>query len=223
MNKPIYLYLVLLLLMLAAHSVQAEEIFIDDRVSQGIIAPTSPRWAPGYDGGICTSSMASASGLCGPGSFTEQAVWGALLAPSLGATVDTDLTHYSDRGLTPLPFEDFLWITKPGVQPFDLYSHYFYSNAVVYTGALYLQFNSAFDAGFHCTDFLVPTSCGQPHTLANHDGVVTAGYVLWSDGNFDQITFWSLTAVPEPSSLLLLTAGFVLLLWRCRKIKPQVA
>ena len=222
MKRSICIYLLLPLFMVAAQSVRAEVIFFDDSVSQAIVAPTSPRWLPGHHGGICVSSTAGPGDLCGPGSFTEEAVWGALLAPSLGATVDTDITHYSARGLTPIPLNDFLWITEPGNPAFDLYSDYLYSDAVIYTGAIYLQFNSAFEAGFHCTDFLVPTTaCGQPHTIAEQNGVVTAGYVLWSDGNFDQITFMSLTAVPEPSSLLLLAAGFILLFWRCRKTQPQ--
>jgi len=230
MKQSIYIYLVLPLLMLAALPVRAEVIFFDDSVSQAIVAPTSSRWTPGHDDGICVSSVLNSGGLCGAGSFTEEAVWGALLAPSFGVTLDTNLAHYSALGLTPLPFNDFLWITEPGNPPFNLYSDYLYNNANFYTGAIYLQFNSAFEAGFHCTDFLQPTDCGQPHTIAEQEGVVTAGYVLWSDGSSDQITFRSIGVeinntgvVPEPSSLFLLVAGLVLLSWRCRKARPQLA
>jgi hypothetical protein len=68
----------------------------------------------------------------------------------------------------------------------------------------------------------VPTDCAHPETIAEQNAPVTAGYIRWSDGSFDQITFISTTPVPEPSSLLLLAPGFVLLLWRYRRVQAQL-
>ena len=216
-------YLLVALLMLAVHSVRAEVIFFDDSDPVFMVAPTSTRWTPGHDGGICSSSTAGPGALCGAGSFSEQSVWGYLAAPpSLpglpGVTLDTDLSHY-DVLHPAIPFNNFLWVTETLGGPIDLYSDYLVS--YLYTDAIYLQFNSAFAAGFHCTDFLVATDCANPRTIAETDGIVTAGYVRWSDGSYDQITFQSLDAIPEPSSVLLLAAGFILLIWRFRKARPQ--
>ncbi len=209
----------LALFMAAVHAVRAEVIFFDDSRSQAIVPPTSSRWEPGHSLGICVSSTALPGSLCGPGSATEEAVWGYLLPPSLGATVDTNIANYG--GLPPIPFNDFLWVTEPYHVAGDPYSDYLVSILASDFAWIYLQFNSAFAEGFHCTDILVPTSCTQPHTIAEQNGVVTAGYVRWSDGSFDQITFQSAEHVPEPSSLPLLAAGYILLVWRLRKARPR--
>jgi hypothetical protein len=218
MKQSTCVYFFLALFMLAVNSVRAEEIFFDDSMPQAMVPPLLQRWVPGHDGGICSSSTAGVGSLCGPGTFSEESVWGALLAPSAGATVDTNIAHYHDRGLDPIPFNGFLWITEQQNAQIDLYSDYLYSDATIYSDAIYLQFNSAFEAGFHCT-----TACGQPFTIAEQNGKVTAGYILWSDGNVDQVTFMSTEEVPEPSSLLLLATGFILLFWSYCKVHTKFA
>jgi hypothetical protein len=210
------------LFVLAVQSVRAEVIFFDDSHADFMVPPATTRWTPGHDGGICSASTAGPGMLCAPESFSEEAVWGYLAPPpsQVPLTLDTDPNDY-DALHPAIPFNDILWVTEQRNAPSDLYSDYLYS--FTFNSAIYLQFNSAFPAGFHCTDVLVPTDCGHPHTIAETNGVVTAGYIRWSDGSFDQITFMSIEAIPEPSSVLLLAVGLLLLFWRYRKTQPRLA
>lgn len=200
--------------MLVMHAVSAEVIFFDDSGDHSMVAPSSSRWVPGHDGGSCSSATALPGALCGPGSGSDESVWGTLSAPWAGAIVDTNTADYGS--LTPIPFNDFLWVSEEPGDSSGVFSDYLYSEFVSYSSGIYLQFNSAFPAGFGCL-----VTC--PHTIAEN-GITTAGYIRWSDGtnsSFDQITFLSVGQIPEPSSLLLLAAGFIPLFWRFRKARPR--
>ena len=111
MKRLASVYVFLMLFMPVAHTAKAEVIFFDDSRYQAIVPPASARWIPGHSGGMCTSSTALPGDLCGPGTVTDESVWGYLRPPSPGATVDTDVAHYG--ALTPIPFNDFLWVTEP--------------------------------------------------------------------------------------------------------------
>jgi hypothetical protein len=209
-------YVFLALLALVAQATRAEVIFFDDSRDQDIRAPLSARWVPGHSGGRCTSSTATPGSLCSAGTDTDEAVWGFLLPPSPGATVDTDVTHYG--GLPPLPFNDFLWVIEPehghGVP--GIFGDYLINLVDPFPGLqLYLQFNSAVPDGFQCTAADHPAIGTCDHTIdGSAHGVITAGYVRWSDESFDQIVFESADHhVPAPSVLLLLAAGFLALVW----------
>ena len=222
MKRWACLYVFLILIMPVASTVRAEVIFFDDSRDQAIAPPASLRWIPGHSGGRCTSSTALPDGLCSEGTYTDESVWGYLTPPATGATVDTDVTHYGD--LPPIPFDDFLWVIEPehGHGAPGIFGDYLYSE-VLFPDLLYLQFNSAAAEGFACKgDVLLIGTCQHTIDGAGH-GVITAGYVRWSDGSFDQITFESgdHAHVPEPSVLLLLAIGFLLLLCRSRPARFQ--
>lgn len=215
-------YVFLLLFMLVVHPVRAEVIFFDDSVDQAIVPPTSARWIPGHTGGMCTSSTAAPGELCGPGTGTDESVWGYLSAPLAGATIDTVVEHYGVL-TPPIPFNDFLWVIEPehghGIP--GIFGDYLY-NLIVYPDLLYMQFNSAAPEGFGCAgSVLLIGTCEHTIDGAAH-GLITAGYVRWSDGSFDQIVFESADHhVPEPSAFLLLAAGLVSILRRSRSVRPR--
>ncbi len=211
MKRLASVYVFLMLIMPVAHTARAEVIFFDDSRYQAIVPPASARWIPGYSGGMCTSSTALPGDLCGPGTFTDESVWGYLSPPSPGATIDTEVAHYGS--LTRIPFNDFLWVTEPELGLSGIFGDYLYSE-VAYPDLLYMQFNSATPEGFHC----VIGTC--QHTIAEN-GLNTAGYVMWSDGSFDQITFLSGEHMPEPPVLLLLATGLVSILWKSRPIRRR--
>ncbi len=214
------LYVFLMLVMPVAPTANAEVIFFDDSRDQAIVPPASLRWIPGHSGGMCTSSTALPDGLCSPGTYTDESVWGYLTPPTPGATVDTDVAHYG--ALPPIPFDDFLWVIEPehghGIP--GIFGDYLYSE-VLFPDLLYMQFNSAVPEGFECKGAVLLIGTCQ-HTIdgAGH-GVITAGYVRWNDGSFDEITFQSgdHAHVPEPSVLLLLATGLLLILWRSRRVR----
>ena len=216
MKRLVSVSVFVMLFMPVAHVAKAEVIFFDDSRYQAIFPPASARWIPGHSGGMCTSSTALPGDLCWPGTFTDESVWGYLSPPSPGATIDTDVAHYGT--LTPIPFNDFLWVTEPEHGHSGIFGDYLYS-VVAYPDLLYMQFNSAVPEGFECTGSVLLIGTCQ-HTIAEN-GLTTAGYVRWSDGSFDQITFLSGEHVPEPSVLLLLATGFVPILWRSRPVRPR--
>lgn len=218
MKRLAYAYVFLMFFVLAAHTAKAEVIFFNDSAYQAIVRPASARWIPGHSGGICTSATAAPGGLCGPGTGTDESVWGNLGPPTPGATVDTDVAHYGS--LTPIPFNNFLWVTEPELGLSSIFGDYLYSFVYPAADALYLQFNSALPEGFGCNGAVLLIGTCE-HTIAEN-GLTTAGYVRWSDGSFDQITFESGDhPVREPSVLLLLATGLVSILWRSRSVRAR--
>ena len=215
-------YVLLMLFMPVLNTARAEVIFFDDSRDQAIVPPLSARWIPGHSGGMCISSTAPPGSLCSAGTDTDESVWGYLAPPSPGATVDTDVANYGV--LPPVPFSDFLWVMEPdhghGIP--NIFGDYLYSLPVFDAALLYMQFNSAVLEGFECAGgALLIGTCQHTIDGAAH-GVITAGYVRWSDGSFDQITFESGDHhVPEPPVLPLLAAALASIFWRLRPVRPR--
>jgi hypothetical protein len=83
---------------------------------------------------------------------------------------------------------------------------------------LFLQINSAAARGFGCElGAAGPAGFTCNHTVLE-DGLITAGYVRWSDGSFDKIMLYGeAIPVPEPTSYVMLLAGLGLLGFMTRR------
>jgi hypothetical protein len=221
-----WLNVLLTFVILAPQPARAEIVindvfYFDDSVYQAIAAPTPARWLPGHSGGICNSSGPMPGGLCGPGSFSDGSVWGYLAPPSPGAIIDTNVGNYG--ALTPVPFNDFLWVREWDLAP-GLFGNYLYSQLVYESSSIFLQFNSAIPVGFDCgLGGTAPPGSTCGHTILE-DGIMTAGYVRWSDGSFDKIMFYGEPIpIPEPETYAMLLAGLGVLGFFSRRRKPQAA